>query len=73
MALYSYFSDDVDIVDVSRFSDEPSGPIFLDAFHCNTGNEERLDECQYDELHMCSHQQDIGIICQRKYTCSFTL
>ena len=63
----SYFSDDVDIVNVSEFADEPSGPIFLDGFHCSTGDEERLYECQNNELHMCSHQQDIGIICQRKY------
>ena len=68
MLLYmiSNISDGVNVVDVSQFSNEPSVPIFLDELHCS-GDEGRLIECDVSLIHMCSHQQDVGIICQRKY------
>ena len=51
---------------MSQFADEPSGPIFLDQLHCS-GDESKLTECSFSLIHMCSHQQDIGIICHCKY------
>lgn len=60
--------DGVDVVEVSQFADESSVPIFLDQLHC-TGNENRLVNCTFSLMHMCSYQHNIGIICQRKYQC----
>ena len=61
------------MVEASHFGGESSGPIFLDQLHC-TGDENSLSECDmYTEpgMHMCGHQHDVGVICQRKlmYTC----
>ena len=64
--MISNISDGVNVVDVSQFANEPSVPIFLDELHCS-GDEGRLIECDVSLIHMCSHQQDVGIICQRKY------
>ena len=36
------FTDEVGVVDVSQFSGDSSGPIFLDALHCD-GEEEQTD------------------------------
>ena len=61
-------SDGVEVVEGSQFGGESSGPIFLDQLHC-TGDEESLSECDmYTEpgMHMCGHQHDVGVICQRK-------
>ena len=52
----------------SHFGGESSGPIFLDQLHC-TGDEESLSECDmYTEpgMHMCGHQDDVGVICYCK-------
>ena len=59
------FTDEVGVVDVSQFSGDSSGPIFLDALHCG-GEEDRLVDCGFTELQKCSHQQDVGIICHCK-------
>ena len=59
------FPDFVEVVDVTEFSGGPSGPIFLDQLHCN-GDETSLSECSYTAIHMCSHHDDVGIICHRK-------
>ena len=64
--MISNISDGVNVVDVSQFANEPSGPIFLDELHCS-GDERKFMECDVSLIHMCSHQQDVGIICQRKY------
>ena len=64
-----YFPDDVEVVDVSQFGGEPSGPIYLDQLHCD-GDEENLSECTSTVIHMCSHRQDVGIICHRKSSSS---
>ena len=64
--MFCNISDGVNVVDVSQFANEPSGPIFLDKLHCS-GDERRLTECSFSFIHMCSHQQDIGIICRCKY------
>ena len=63
-----FLSDGVEVVEGSQFGGEYSGPLFLDQFHC-TGDEESLSECDmFTEpgMHMCGHQHDVGIICQRK-------
>ena len=52
----------------SHFGGESSGPIFLDQLHC-TGDEESLSECDmYTQpgMHMCGHQNDVGVICYCK-------
>ena len=64
--MFSNISDGVDVFDVSQFANEPSGPLFLDQLHCS-GDENSLTECSFSLIHMCSHQQDIGIICHCKY------
>ena len=51
---------------MSQFANEPSGPIFWDQLHCS-GDESKLTECSFSLIHMCSHQQDIGISCHCKY------
>ena len=59
------------MVEASQFGGESSGPIFMDQFHC-TGDEESLSECDmYTEpgMHMCGHQNDVGVICQCKKIC----
>lgn len=45
-----------------------SGLIFLDELRC-TGNETRLTDCPASDpgLHDCTHADDIGLICNRKY------
>ena len=56
------------MVEASHFGGVSSGPIFLDQLHC-TGDENSLSECDmYTEpgMHMCGHQHDVGVICQRK-------
>ena len=61
-------SDGVEVVEGSQFGGESSGPIFLDQLHC-TGDEESLSECDMftqPGMHMCGHQHDVGVICQRK-------
>ena len=58
--------DGVDVVDVSQFADEHSVAIFLDKLYCS-GDESRLTECRFSVIHMCSHQQDVGIICHCKH------
>ena len=58
------------MVEGSQFGGESSVPIFLDQLHC-TGDEESLSECDmYTQpgMHMCGHQHDVGVICQRKKT-----
>ena len=64
--MISNISDGVNVVDVSQFANEPSVPIFLDQLHCS-GDETTLTECSVSLIHMCNHQQDVGIICQGKY------
>ena len=64
--MISNILDGVNVVAVSQFANEPNVPIFLDELHCS-GDESRLIECDVSLIHMCSHQQDVGIICQRKY------
>ena len=59
------FSDAVDVVDVTEFLGGPSGPIFLDYLQCN-GEEASLSECSSNPVPMCSHHDDVGIICHRK-------
>ena len=63
------YSDEVDIIDASEFGEDPSGPIFMDNIQCG-GDESALLQCAYDTVHMCSHNNDIGIICHRKYNYS---
>ena len=56
------------MVEGSQFGAMSKGPIFLDQLHC-TGDEDSLSECDmYTEpgIHMCGHQHDVGVICQRK-------
>ena len=62
-----YFSsaDEVDVLENSVFS-YPTGPILLDSLHC-TGSESSIMDCDSSALHMCSHQNDVAIICHRKF------
>ena len=53
------------MIDVTEFPGGPSGPIFLDQLECS-GDEASLSECAYNEIHMCTHGDDVGIICHRK-------
>ena len=56
-----------------RFGGEAGGPIFLDQVHCS-GTESRLSDCDTTEVHMCDHDDDVGIICHRKnYTFTIVL
>ena len=59
------FPESADVVDVTEFSGGPSGPIFVDNLQCD-GDETSISECSYPEIHMCSHYDDVGIICHRK-------
>ena len=61
------FTEFVDVIDVTEFHGGPSGPIFFDQLHCN-GEEASLSECSYTPVHMCSHHDDVAIICHRKMT-----
>ena len=63
---HNLFTDGVSVVDVSEFGGgDFLGPIFLDQLHCS-GEETNLSSCDYSTVHMCRHEQDIGIICHRK-------
>lgn len=65
---FSYCSDGAMAVSGSQFGGDFNGPIFLDQLHC-TGDEENLLECKmFTEpgIHMCGHEQDVGVICQCK-------
>ena len=57
-------TDEVGVLNANIFGDE-SGPIFLDSIHC-TGTESVLSDCADSTLHMCSHLNDVAIICHRK-------
>ena len=61
-ALFS--SDEIGVINASAFG-YPSGAIFLDSVHC-TGVESGLWDCNSSPLHMCSHQNDVAILCHRK-------
>ena len=41
---------------------DPSGPIFIDEVQCS-GFESNLFGCDFSKTHMCTHSQDVGIIC----------
>ena len=43
----------------------PSGPIFLDGVMCD-GEEDTLMDCEYNQVHMCTHDLDVAIICHCK-------
>ena len=43
----------------------PSGPMLLDGVMCD-GEEYTLMDCEYDQVHMCTHDLDVAIICHRK-------
>ena len=62
---YSIHTDEVAVLNASSFGDS-NGPILLDEIVC-TGGENSLSDCEYDVLHMCSHELDVAIICHRKY------
>ena len=64
--------DEVDTIDISEFAENPSGPIFLDNTQCS-GEENGLLLCGHDMVHMCSHNNDIGIICHRKLSHSVVM
>ena len=57
---------------VDGFGREASGPIFLDQIHCD-GGEEGLSSCTSTDVHMCTHEDDVGIVCHRKNTSFFTV
>ena len=59
------FLDEVGVLDASAFGN-PSGPIFLDKIQCSS-EEDDLLHCDNTVVHMCTHQQDVGIICHREY------
>lgn len=66
--MYVLTTDGVEVREASQFGGQASGPIFLDQLMCS-GEEESLMDCRmYEEpgVHMCSHQHDVGVICQRK-------
>ena len=58
-------SDEVSVMDISEIGGDSNGPIFIDQLFCS-GLETSVFDCDYNTVHMCTHQQDIGIICQRK-------
>ena len=53
------------VVDISGIGGDSNGPILIDQLFCS-GLETSVFDCDYNTVHMCTHQQDIGIICQRK-------
>ena len=58
-----------EVVDVTMFPGGPSGPIFLDRFECS-GEEASISECAHKKIHMCTHGDDVGIICHcKRITC----
>ena len=59
------FPGGVDVVDVTQFGGGSSGSIFLDRLQCN-GEEASILDCSHPEIHMCSHHDDVGIICHCK-------
>ena len=46
---------------------QTSSPIFLDEIVCS-GGESSLLECEYDTVHRCVAENDIAIICHRKFS-----
>ena len=66
-------TDHVSVVNISDFSRDSNGPIFIDKLYCS-GQEDDLFDCDYSRVHMCSHQQDVGIFCpcKRVYMWSFS-
>lgn len=70
---YPLLNSVADEVEVRQFDGEASGPIFLDQVHCS-GTESRLSDCDTTEVHMCDHDDDVGIICHREnYTLTIVL
>lgn len=41
---------------------EGNGSILLDNVDCN-GDEENLDNCQFDQIHNCVHSEDASVMC----------
>ena len=62
--------DEVDVLNVSMFTKKPTATILLDKIEC-VGVENRLFDCSYTTVHMCSHDNDVGIICHRELLSSF--
>ena len=62
--------DKVDVLNVSMFTKKPTATILLDKIGC-VGVENRLFDCSYTTVHMCSHNNDVGIICHRELLSSF--
>ena len=61
IAFLSLLADEVDVLEASMFGD-PSGPIFIDEVQCS-GFESNIFGCDFSKTHMCTHSQDVGIIC----------
>ena len=69
--VHNTISDFIEVVDVTEFQGGHIGPIFLDRLECS-GEEASLFECPHNEIHMCTHGDDVGIICHRKeIKCSY--
>ena len=62
---FVHSTDEVGILDESELVEGISGPIFMDGVQCS-GEENNLKICDFTMEHMCSHEDDIGIICHRK-------
>ena len=62
-----WLSDEVDVLDLTILGVQANGPILMDGVQC-IGDENHLHECDYKREHMCSHNDDIGIICHCEYT-----
>ena len=45
-------------------------PIYFDNVIC-TGNESYLYECSYTTNHNCRHFEDVGVVCDSKYACTY--
>ena len=52
-------------MNAALFAEEPNVPILFDNVRC-IGSEEDILDCEYTTDHMCSHDNDIAIICHRK-------
>ena len=58
-------TDEADVLDANLFA-EQRVPVFLDGIRCS-GSEGYIFDCEHTTVHMCSHDDDVAVICHRKH------